>query len=53
MKNMDYAKKIIEIFGSKYYITGVINCSTFEGFKYLRGMAQSLMDLAINKDIGK
>lgn len=52
-ENIGYAEKVIKKFGDEYYIVGVINCSTFEGFKYLRGMTQSFVDLVANKDIAQ
>ena len=50
-EDMGYAETIIERFGDEKYICGIIDCSIFEALKYLRGITQSLIDLAINKDL--
>jgi len=50
-EDMGYAEEIINRYGNEYYICGIIGCSTYEAFKYLRGAAQSLIDLVANKDI--
>jgi uroporphyrinogen decarboxylase len=50
-EDMGYAEEIIKRYGKSHYICGTIDCSTFEGFKYLRGMTQSFIDLMANKDI--
>ena len=50
-EDMNYAEEIIKNYGNDYYICGVIDCSIFEAFKYLRGLTQSLIDLIQNKDI--
>ena len=50
-EDMGYAEEIIKRYGKSHYICGTIDCSTFEAFKYLRGMTQSFIDLVANKDI--
>jgi len=50
-EDMGYAEDIIAQYGEEKYICGVIDCSIFEALKYLRGMAQSLIDIIANKDI--
>ena len=50
-EDMHYAEEIIQKYGNNFYICGDISCSIFEAFKYLRGFAQSLIDLIKNEDI--
>ena len=50
-EDMGYAEEVIKNYGSQYYICGIIDCSIFEAFKYLRGMEQSMIDIVANKDI--
>jgi uroporphyrinogen decarboxylase len=50
-EDMGYAEKVITAYGREKYICGIIDCSIFEALKYLRGITQSLIDVAQNKDI--
>lgn len=50
-EDMGYVEAIVERFGKEKYICGVINCSMFEGVKYLRGITQSLIDIIADKDL--
>lgn len=50
-EDMEYAEEAIKYYGRDYYICGIIDCSIFEALKYLRGITQSLVDIAANKDI--
>ena len=50
-EDMGYAQQIIEEYGGEKYICGIIDCSIFEALKYLRGITQSLVDIALNKEI--
>lgn len=50
-EDMSYAEGIISAYGADKYICGIIDCSIFEAQKYLRGITQSLIDLAADKDI--
>ncbi len=45
--NLDYSsgKKIIEKFGKDYSICCDLQCSLFEGYKYLRGISKAFEDL--------
>ena len=44
------AEEIIDKYGKDYYICGDLQCSLFEGYKYLRGLSKALEDLLINPD---
>ena len=50
-EDMGYAEEIIAAYGKEKYICGIIDCSIFEAQKYLRGITQSLIDLAADKDL--
>ncbi len=50
-EDMGYAEAIIEHYGGEKYICGIIDCSIFEALKYLRGITQSLIDLAVNREL--
>ncbi len=44
------AREIIDRYGKDYYICGDLQCSLFEGYKYLRGLSKALEDLLTSPD---
>lgn len=50
--DVDFEKDIgiIEKYGKDYYISALVGSSTWEGFTYLRGIENALIDLVTDKD---
>ena len=48
----DFTKdiRLIEKYGKDYYITGLVGNSIWEGYTYLRGIENALVDLVTDKD---
>jgi uroporphyrinogen decarboxylase len=50
-EDLSLVDDVLDRYGKDYFICGHIGCSTFEALKYLRGITQSLLDLAMNRDL--
>ncbi len=50
-ENLQPARDLVARYGRTHYLCGHIGCSTMEALRYLRGFSESLVDLAVNKEL--